>query len=355
MQDLKIIDLRSDTLTLPDGEMLKTISEAPLGDDGRINEIGTGEDPTVTALEELAARLTGKEAAALFCSGTLANLTAILTHCNPGSRVLVDEHLHAYRSEGGAFKEFFGHLSPVFYSMDSQSLPDPEIIKRLSRKEHPSLLCIENTHNYYGGICLPPERLLVLREIADCFHFPIHMDGARIFNAAEALGVSVIELCQYADSVMFCLSKGLGAPIGSLLCGSRNFIIRAKQLRKTLGGGMRQAGIIAAPGIYALTHNRERLGQDRKRAEKLAESLRKSLTYIHVQKNVQTNIIMLYMPDGRITAGEFCSLLKGKGLIAGPVGDRTVRLVIYKGISDEDIAVAEKRIAEAEREIMSGK
>ncbi|MBS5467954.1 MAG: aminotransferase class I/II-fold pyridoxal phosphate-dependent enzyme [Clostridium sp.] len=348
MTQFKTIDLRSDTLTIPDREMLEPILSAPLGDDGRIDAHGRGEDPTVAALEHLAATLTGKEAAALFCSGTLANMTAILTHCAPGDKVLVDEHLHAYRSEGGAFDQGLGQRIPVFYPMTEAFLPDMEAIGRLAEQKQPKLLCIENTHNFYGGICIPAEHLAALRQTADMYRIPIHMDGARIFNAAEALGTSVKELCSYADSVMFCISKGLGAPVGSLLCGTAEFIQKAKSLRKMLGGGMRQAGVIAAPGIYALEHNVERLKYDRLRAQSLGKILDSSLKYIRVQKNIQSNIIMLH--TGRIPADELCRKMEQKGVIGGAVGNDMVRLVIYKGITDQDIEDAAGRIAEAERE-----
>jgi len=258
----EMIDLRSDTLTLPDRPMLETILTAKLGDDGRADARGRGEDLAVNELEDLAAEITGKEEAVLFPSGTMANTAAILTYCRPGDGVLVDEIQHIFITEKVVFDRNFGRLTPLFYKLNGRNVPDLESMTVHLRKSPVSLVCVENTHNFSGGFCMSPEEMGVIKNAAESYGVPVHMDGARLFNAAAALGVAAADLCAHADSVMFCISKGLGAPVGSLLCGTREFIRKARLTRKLLGGNMRQAGIIAAPGIYALRNNIVRLGED---------------------------------------------------------------------------------------------
>ena len=330
-----MIDLRSDTLTLPDRPMLETILSAPLGDDGRLDAEGRGEDATVNKLEDMSASLTGKEAA-LFCvSGTMGNQAALLTWCRPGDTVLVDELQHLDRSEKTAFDPRFGQMKKAFYKFDADSMPDPADMERALKGNSVKLICVENSHNYTGGTCITPERMAAVRRLADKYGVPVHMDGARVFNAAAYLGVSVKELAQYADTLMFCVSKGLGAPVGSLLCGPKDFIGKAKDTRKLLGGAMRQAGVIAAPAIYALKHNVERLSEDNENAAYCA-SLLTGLKKTLVQKNVQTNIMMLDVKNAGVTPQEFCERARGKGLLIRPIINTSVRLVFYKGITRRD-------------------
>lgn len=343
-----MIDLRSDTLTMPDEAMLRTILTAPLGDDGRLGPDGRGEDPTVNRLEDMAAEITGKEAGLLCCSGTMGNQVALMTWCQPEDRVIVDELQHLYRSEKTAFDGRFARLRPVFYRLDKDDMPDPAELEPLM-KAGAGLLCVENTHNFTGGTCTTPERLAEIRKLADAFHIPVHMDGARLFNAAAYLGVSVKTLCRNVDSVMFCVSKGLAAPVGSILCGSREFIAKAKGVRKLLGGALRQGGIIAAPAIYALEHNVERLKEDNENAAVCA-SLLTGLKKIKVQEHVQTNILMLDLKDAALTPEAFCARAKEEGLRIRPILETSVRLVFYKGITRVDAEKAAEIICWLDRE-----
>ncbi|WZL72384.1 GntG family PLP-dependent aldolase [Clostridiaceae bacterium 35-E11] len=345
-----MIDLRSDTLTLPEEEMLQTILSAKLGDDGRVDQNGRGEDLTVNKLEDLAAMLTGKDGAILFSSGTLANTTAILTYCNPGDKVLVDEMQHIYISEKVVFEENVGQLVPVVYKLNERKTPEMDNLKTLMEQNDIKLMCIENTHNFSGGTCTSLEELKEIHRIAKAFNIHIHMDGARLFNAVVSLGVEAKDICQYVDSVMFCLSKGLGAPMGSILCGPKDFIKKARIKRKLLGGSMRQAGIIAAPGIYALQHNIEQLKKDNANAKYVADNLQ-DLKNTQVQKDVQSNIVMLDISDTGLTAEGYCTKAKEHGLWIRPVLDNQVRLVFYKGINRDDAVRAIKIIKDIDKSL----
>lgn len=340
-----MIDLRSDTLTLPSEEMLNTIFSAKLGDDGRVDENGRGEDLTVNELEDLASQLTGKDESILFSSGTLANTAAILTYCSPGDKVLVDAMQHIYVTEKVVFEKSVGQLVPVIYKLNDRTAPDIDNLRELMEGNDIKLLCIENTHNFGGGACINLNGLKEIYNLAKEFNVHVHMDGARLFNAVVGLGVEAKEICKYTDSVMFCISKGLGAPLGSLLCGSKDFVKIARSKRKLLGGNMRQAGIIAAPGIYALKHNIEKLKEDNLNARYVAENLQ-GLRKTIVQKDVQTNIVMLDVTRTGLTPGEYCNLAKEKGLWIRPVLKDKVRLVFYNGISREDAVEAVRIIKE---------
>lgn len=254
-----MIDLRSDTLTTPTREMLEAVLTAPLGDDDRTHELGRGEDPTVNELEDLAARITGKQAAVLMPSGCMANTAAVLAQAKPGSTLLVDEQQHLLISEKYLFDPDFGRMRARTYRHDAQGRPVLADIEARLAEGGVGLVCVENTHNYAGGAAIPPERLESVHRLARAAGVPVHMDGARLFNAAVALKVAPEELCRHVDTLMFCLSKGLSAPVGSLVCGPQDTILEVRRVRKTLGGAMRQAGVIAAPGLVALRRNVERL------------------------------------------------------------------------------------------------
>ncbi|RHW39344.1 threonine aldolase [Lysinibacillus yapensis] len=327
-----MIDLRSDTLTMPDQEMLVTILSAKLGDDGRVDGSGKGEDATVNELEDMAAQLTGKEAGLLTPTGTFGNTLAILSMIDPGDSILVEERQHILITEKILFDEKYGHLKPIKYKLNETMTPDIESIDKLLYESNAKLICIENTHNYEGGYFIPVEEMKRIRMVADHHEAKIFMDGARVFHAAAGLKVAVKDITQYVDSVMFCISKGLGAPVGSLVCGSKEMIKRARELRKLFGGGMRQAGIIAAPGIYALKNNLERLYEDIENAKYVFNKLNGKLTKIHMQKEVQTNILNLYLTNTKVIALEFCKKAAEKGLLIGPVSNDSVRLVFHKGI-----------------------
>ncbi len=330
-----MIDLRSDTLTLPSREMLETILTAKLGDDGRRDENGRGEDKAVNELEDFVAELTGKDEAVIFSSGTLANTAAILTCCEAGDKVLVDQMQHIYVSEKVVFEENFGQLIPLVYRLNEKHTPDIDHLRSLMEEEKIKLLCIENTHNFAGGACIPLDELKEIYNLAKEFNIHVHMDGARLFNAAAGLDVAVEEICQYADSIMFCISKGLGAPLGSLLCGDKDFVKEVRNKKKLLGGNLRQAGIIAAPGMYALKNNIDQLKVDNSNAKYVADNLR-DLRKTRVQEDVQTNIVLLDVSESNLSPGEYCALAKEKGLLVRPVLGDKVRLVFYNAISRAD-------------------
>jgi threonine aldolase len=329
-----MIDLRSDTLTLPDKEMLDTILSAKLGDDGRVGVSGRGEDETVNELEDLAAQLTGKEAALLVPTGTFGNNLSILSMVDPGDSILVEEAQHILITEKILFDEKYGRCKPIKYRLNENMTPDVEMIDRLLSESGAKLICLENTHNFAGGYWIPVEEMKKIRMVADRHGAQIFLDGARVFHAAAGLKVAVSEITQYVDAVMFCLSKGLGAPVGSLICGTHELISKARELRKLLGGGMRQAGIMAAPGIYALQHHVERLSEDIENTKIVFDKLNGKLSKIVPQKEVQTNILNL-----QLSSLEFCRMARDTGLLIGPISDDSVRLVFYKGI---DSSAAEK-------------
>lgn len=346
-----MIDLRSDTLTMPDAEMLKSILDAPLGDDGRLDVYGRGEDPTINKLEDISACLVGKEAALLCPSGTMGNQIAIYTCCDYGDKILVDSIQHLYKSEKTAFLKKYGNMQTVFYKFDDQVMPDVnDIENRLKENPDIKLLCIENTHNFTGGTCTNLQRLEEISYLAKKYHIHLHMDGARLFNAVTYLKTTAEELCKYVDSVMFCVSKGLGAPVGSLLCGSQDFIKKAKEVRKLLGGNLRQGGIIAAPAIYALENNILRLQEDHDNCAICADGLR-NLKKLKLCTPIQTNILVIDLAGLQITPKEFCELAENRGLLIKPVLDTCVRLVFYKGITCVDAKKAAKIILEIDQEI----
>lgn len=345
-----MIDLRSDTLTQPSREMLLQILDAPLGDSGRLDENGRGGDPTVNKLEDHAAALTGKERAILLPSGTMGNHVAMLTYCRPGDIVLMDAGQHIYRTEKATCDPRFGQIQPIFYHLTQEGYPDTKEIADILEKESPKLMCIENTHNGAGGTCIPISVLAELRRLADQAGIPIHMDGARLFNAVTATKSQAEEICGYADSVMFCISKGLGAPVGSLLCGTKDFILEASGTRKLLGGNMRQAGIIAAAGQYALEHNIPWLAEDHRRA-KLARDALASLKNIHVPDEVQTNILILDIADAGIKVEDFIQRAKDMGVWLSKSTDTHARMVFYRGITDEQVFQATEMIKQLDRDL----
>lgn len=331
-----MIDLRSDTITIPTKNMLQTILEAPLGDSGRWDAVRKGEDPTVNKAEKMAASLVGKEDAALCVSGTMGNLSALLTFCSPGNTVLVDKQQHLYRKEKGAFDSRLGQLTAMFYEADENGLPVVEDIERKLKENPIALICIENTNNNRGGICLPLERMKQIYKMAHSYHVPVYMDGARIFNAALALNVPVVSLAQYVDALMFCVSKGLGAPVGSFVCGTKEFIYRLKGTIRLLGGSMRQAGVIAAPAIYAMENNISSLKKDNDHAKYFTDAL-KQLKHIQFAK-VQSNIVML--SSDHVNAEELVKALALEGIKAGTADETRVRLVFHRDISEKDVDMA---------------
>lgn len=330
-----MIDLRSDTVTLPTEAMRQAMAHAEVGDDVY------GEDPTVRRLEERAAELVGTEAALFMPSGTMANQVAIAGHTRPGQEVIVEGGSHIYNVELGTMARFSGVQPRVLAG--ERGVFTPHQVATAIRPDlyylaPTGLVCLENTHNAAGGRIWP---LAVAREILDVAHargIPVHLDGARIFNAAVATGTPVGELAAGFDSVMFCLSKGLGCPVGSVLCGSRAFIAAARRIRKALGGGMRQAGILAAAGLYALDHHVDRLAQDHEHARILAAGLAQ-LPGLRVEPP-ETNIVIFEITTGP-DAEALCRQLRARGVLASPAGagtsTRQVRMVTHLGISAADV------------------
>jgi threonine aldolase len=330
-----IVDLRSDTVTLPSPAMREAIATAELGDDV------FGEDPTVNRLEAMAAERLGKEAAMLVMSGTMANLVSVLTHCGRGDEIIVGDKAHIFLDEAGGCSALGGvHSHQVPNQPDGTlALADIEAAVREDDIHFPRsrLICLENTHNMCGGVCLTPEYMRQVRRLADQYGLMIHLDGARIFNAAVALGVDVTELARDADSVSFCLSKGLAAPIGSLVCGSRDFIKAARRVRKVVGGGTRQAGIIAAAGIVALEQMVDRLAEDHANARLLADGLANMPGITLDPTRVQTNLVFFEVAGTSWTAAEFCERLAALGVLMLPLGRYTVRAVTHYGIERADV------------------
>jgi threonine aldolase len=344
---MRVVDLRSDTVTLPTDEMLDAMRTAPLGDDVY------REDPTVNQLEELAARKMGKEAALFTTSGTQANLVSVLSHTKRGDEVILETEAHMYYYEVGAFSAF-GGLIPRLVKGQFGVLT-PEAIESNLRPPNihfppTSLVCIENTHNRAGGTIWTPSQTKAVYDLAHRRGLKVHMDGARVFNAAIAQKIDVKELTQYVDSMMFCVSKGLSAPIGSLAVGDREFIDKARRYRKMLGGGMRQAGVIAAAGIIAIEKMVDRLRDDHSNAQTLAKGLAAikgiSLDLSHVQTN-----IVIYDVFGLGTTGEeWAAKLSAFGVRVSPMENTRVRMVTHRGVEREDIeyalGAAEKTAAE---------
>lgn len=346
-----MIDLISDTITLPSKEMMECIMEAKLGDAGRLDPNGRGEDMTTNELEDLAAKLTGKEAA-MFCpTGTMANVTALLSYCKPGDKVLIEERQHILQIEKVCFREDGFRMIPVTYLLDENGTPDFEMFEKQLDTEEIRLVTVENTHNFSGGKCISLETMKKIREMTAKRGIPVHMDGARIFNAALALGVDVRELCDQADSVMFCISKGLGAPIGSLLCGPKALIDAAVEWRSMLGGTMRESGIAAACGIYALEHNVERMKEDHENAKAMAELL-KELKVIRADPAPQSNILLFDLKNACISSWEFNERLKARGVRCYLVSETVARMVFHLGITMEDTIQAAKAVYEIDRELV---
>ena len=328
-----MIDLRSDTFTLPSKEMMETIMDAKLGDD--VWE----EDPTAIELEALAAKILGKEAGLFLSSGTQGNLVANMTHLNRGDGIVLEEESHINMYEVGGIGQICGAYPFLIKGDDGLMSPDDvEAIFTRSYNVHivePKLLCIENTHNRGGGKIIPKDNIDTLAKIAHENGGVVHMDGARIFNAAVATDMPVANIVEKADSVQICLSKGLGCPIGSLLVGSEDFIHKARKNRKVVGGAMRQVGIIAAPGIYALNNMVDRLAEDHKHAKMLEKALIE-IENIRV-KPVDTNLVVSDISETSYTASEIEQKLSQKGIKVSIMGDYLFRMVTYFGITTEQI------------------
>ncbi|MHB1415376.1 MAG: GntG family PLP-dependent aldolase [Chloroflexota bacterium] len=340
------INVRSDVVTLPTEEMFDAIRQAKLGDDN------AGQDPSVNRLEAMAAEKLGKEAAMLLTSGTMGNLVGLMAHTERGQEVIVEEYAHIFTSEQGGAAAIGGlMLSRV---KGSKGCPLPEAVEAAIRPDdihapRTGLICLENTHNRAGGTVISPEQIVAVRAVANKHGLPIHIDGARIFNAAIALGIPAKDLVRDADSVTFCLSKGLSCPAGAVLAGSRSYIERARRLRKLLGGNMRQAGIIAAPGVVALESMIDRLAEDHQNARRLAEGLANIGCLMLDLDTVQTNIVRVDVAPSGLTAAEFATRLRSFNVEVSVQGKTIMRLVTHRHIGPshvEEVIAACRRVAE---------
>lgn len=330
----KMIDLRSDTVTRPTAQMREAMASAVVGDDQY------GEDPTVRRLEERAAEMVGKAAAAYVPSGTMGNLTSILAHCGRGDEIIIgdESHIFWYESAGPAA---VGGVSPRTVKTSRWGTYDLDEVAHAIRETRPGyprtgLLCVENTYNRCSGVVVPLDHLRDLREIAHRQGVPVHLDGARIFNAALALGVSPAEVAETVDSVQFCLSKGLAAPVGSLVAGSHAFIERVRRQRKLVGGDMRQSGVIAAAGLVALETMVDRLPDDHRRARILAEGLA-DVPQLNLDLDVVQSNIVVFKPGPRLEKVALAAALRDAGVLVSDYGLRGLRMVTHYEISDEDV------------------
>ena len=337
-----MIDLRSDTVTRPTEAMLESMREATFGDDSRDG------DPTVIELERLAAGRMGKEAAAFMPSGTMANLVAMLTHAQRGGEVLLERGSHTLNAELGGIAGVAG----LFYrgipgrrgAMDTGMLAEA-LRPTLRNQMGTALVWMENTHNRSGGAVLPIEHMREVHALAREHGVPVHLDGARIFNAAAAWKPEAGQLAQHADSVCFCVSKGLSAPVGSVLCGGSAFIERARAFRRMVGGNMRQAGPLAAAGIVALERMADRLSEDHRTAKRLAEGLHRIDSSLVEPDEVETNLVRAEVKKSGRRAAEWSTALKEKGVLVSPCDAYSLRFVTHRHIGDQEVDAAVRAFA----------
>jgi threonine aldolase len=341
-----MIDLRSDTVTRPTAAMRRAMAEAEVGDDVY------GEDPTVNRLQERAAEVFGKEAALFVPTGSMGNTIAIKLHTRQGQEIVCESRAHILDWEMAMMAQFAGCVARTVAAergILTWELIRPAIAPKIYYKAQTGLISLENSHNMAGGTVTP---VAVLREIwdgANAAGLPVHLDGARVFNAATALGVTVAELTDGFDTVNFCLSKGLGAPVGSMLLGTRAAIEEARTIRKALGGGMRQAGVLAAAGLIALEQMPKRLGEDHANARLLAEAVAGCQGVAIDMATVQTNIVIFTLVNGG--AGEFVAKLKERGVASSAIGTHQVRFVTHCDVSLEECEHAARVV---ERELAAG-
>jgi threonine aldolase len=331
-----MIDLRSDTVTLPTPKMLEAMVSAKLGDDMRER------DPTVVELEELAAEKTGKEASLFVASGTMGNLVAMLAHTGRGGEVLADARSHLLRSEIGGISQVAGlsyrHFSTIGGAPDLAAL-EPMLREKLTPGSlATALVSVETPHNDAGGTVVSLATLTSLRKMTSERNIPVHIDGARLFNAAVALHVPASEISRHADSITFCISKGLSAPVGSLLCGDKDFIERARLFRRMLGGAMRQSGVVAAAGVVALQDMVDRLKEDHQHAREIAEGLHRLSPRFVVLDSVETNILMVDVGHTSLSVQTWVSEMRSRGVDLRSYGGTRLRLLTHRHIDDEAVA-----------------
>jgi threonine aldolase len=333
MNDDRSVDLRSDTVTRPTPAMRRAMAEAEVGDDVY------GEDPTVRRLEERAAERVGTGGALFVPTGSMGNQIAVNVFTTPGTEVIVEETSHTYNYELGAMAAWSGAVPRVVRGERGKMTPD-QVRRALSPDLYymspTSLIVLENTHNHAGGVVTTPAECAAVLEVVKARGLPAHLDGARVFHAAVALGVPVGALTRGFDSTMFCLSKGLGAPIGSMLCGSVEFVREARVVRKRMGGGLRQVGVIAAAGLVALEHHVDRLVEDHARAGRLAARLADHPAFSVDPGSVETNIVIADAVP-RESASDLIRALAEQGVLAGPMGEGRVRFVTHLDVDDASL------------------
>lgn len=332
----EVLDFRSDTVTKPTAEMRAAMAAAEVGDDVY------GDDPTVNELQDYAADLLGTEAAMYVCSGTMGNLIAVMSHCNRGEGVLMGTGSHVWKNECGSAASVAGVMP--FPLDDTSGVPTADSIRASHLPlgnvhfAHTTLLILENTHNSTGGIPIDVPAFASAADEAHHLGLKVHVDGARIFDAAAYFGVEAKEYASRADSIQFCLSKGLAAPMGSLLCGRRDFIERARRFRKALGGGQRQAGIAAAAGLIALRDMRGRLSEDHRHAALLADLLQASGIAVE-QVSARTNMVYFATPND-MPAAKFAEECRVRGLLVGPAAEKRIRMVTHWGLDAQSVRSA---------------
>ncbi|GAB4169936.1 MAG: low-specificity L-threonine aldolase [Calditrichia bacterium] len=330
----RVIDVRSDTITVPTPEMRRAMAAAEVGDDV------FGEDPTVNLLQKRVAEMCGKEDALFVASGTMGNQICLKVHTNPGDEVIMDSNCHIINYEGGAP----GLLAGVqIRTLEGRrGIITAEQINPILRGENDhfaiqSLICIENTHNRGGGSVFPLEEMRKIFELSRKKGLKVHLDGARLWNASAATGISLREYCKYVDSASLCFSKGLGAPVGSIIVGDKPFIKQARRIRKAIGGGMRQVGILAAAALYAIENHFPLLASDHQRAKRFADFC-VSLPYIELDpKEVETNILIFDWTHPDISTVELQHLMEKEGLRLLAISDTRIRVVFHLQISDDDL------------------
>lgn len=332
----RVIDLRSDTVSMPTDEMREAMAKAEVGDDCY------REDPSVNKLESMAAEVTGKEAALLVTSGTQGNLVSLLTHCRNGDEFIVAEDSHIVTTEAGDFACVAG-ASPQVAPSD-RGILTADSIRSVLRRSYDAfsptrMISLENTNNRGGGAIYPLSTLAGIRDLADELGIGVHMDGARVFNAAAGLGVPVADVVQYVDSVTFCLSKALSAPVGSIICADKPFIETARRFRRMLGGGLRQSGVLAAAGIVALETIPQKLPQDHANARRLGEGLG-AIPGISVDPEPVTNMVYIDIEPSVGSAPRLVEELAARDVKCGAVSDDRIRLVTYHQITADDIETA---------------
>ena len=336
---MEMIDLRSDTVTKPTPEMRQAMVTAAVGDDV------FGEDPTVNRLQQRLAAMFGKEAALFVASGTMGNQVAINSHTQPGDEVICEEQSHCFNYEGGGAALLSGvQMRPIAGQRGVITAQQISAVLRPKNDHFPQsrLIVLENTHNGAGGTLFPIEEIRDIRQLAIDKGLFIHLDGARLWNAHVATKIPLLEYGKHFDSISVCLSKGLGAPVGSVIIGSADFIHKAHRFRKIYGGGMRQVGILAAAGIYALDHHLDRLVEDHKRAFRMAEKLNSFRGIFVDLESTKTNIVIATMDERYWQAGQVAEELKNKGVLAIPFQQNSLRFVTHLDITDEHIERALK-------------